>query len=51
MSWVLLTISCEFSLGYLAFHRPPGEIASDFDLPQRRPLTIGLAPLVARVLR
>jgi hypothetical protein len=57
MSWVLLTIFYEFTLGYLVFHRPLGEIASDFDLFHGRLLPIGLlvllfAPLLAaRVLR
>jgi hypothetical protein len=56
-SWVLLTIFYEFTLGYLVFHHPLGEIASDFDLWHGRLLPIGLlvllfAPLVAaRVLR
>jgi len=57
MCWVLLTIAYEFTLGYFAFHRPLGDIASDFDLWHGRLLPIGLvvllfAPLfAARVLR
>jgi len=52
MSWVLLTIFYEFTLGYLVFHRPLGEIASDFDLFHGELLPIGLlvllfAPLLA----
>ena len=57
MCWVLLTIAYEFTLGYFAFHRPLGDIASDFDLWHGRLLPIGLAVLLfaplfaARVLR
>lgn len=56
-TWVLLSVAYEFALGYLVFHRPLADIASDFDLFQGRLLPIGLlvlllAPLLAaRVLR
>lgn len=57
MSWVLLTTFYEFTLGYLMFHRPLADTASDFDPFRGRLLPIGLlvllfAPLLAaRVLR
>lgn len=57
MSWVLLTVFYEFTFGYLAFHRPLTDTASDFDPFHGRLLPIGLlvlffAPLLAaRVLR
>lgn len=51
-TWMLLTITYEFALGFFAFHRLLAETASDFDVLHGRLLPIGLlvlflAPLFA----